>query len=275
MKYFITYGDDKFFLAKKRIANLAIDTGEFDFVITYGKEELSPQLRSSEIIGIPRGGGLWSWKPDVIYTTMKIAQDGDIIVYCDSGCTVQSCSEWSKFWKILETHDIIAQRLYQRNDHWTRKELLDYFSSNFSNWIKCYQYLATVIILKVTPFAREIVEEWRDIMIRNPNLAKDVDEATYVVQHDTFIENRHDQSIFSSIIYKYLSIPIYRKYIYTQWEHIEDYDIFCKQAVRATRFRQEQSETTKQLFVSALKRLVKDYIFKPFYYAPLQWWHSK
>lgn len=275
MKWFITYGDNNFKEAKERILRQAKDTGEFDKIVAYGKENVSIELRQSEIFKIPRGGGLWSWKPDIIWQAMMEAKNSDIIVYCDAGCTIQKSKEWNHFWDILNSKDLIVQRIFQRNDYWTRKELIDYFAENGDEWLKCYQYAATVVILKVTDFTRKFINEWRDIMLYHPSLAMDVTKEERKYQHSTLIENRHDQAIYSALIYKYLRKLEYRDKIYPCWERIEDCSILYRQAVRATRLRYGECESRKKKLKSVYKRIIKHYLLIPLIYVPLQWWHSR
>jgi hypothetical protein len=272
-RIFITYGDTGYEAAKKRIISEAKSIGVFNEVLSFGRNDLSPELLSSDIINEKRGGGLWSWKPDVILKTMESHADGDIIVYCDAGCSVYSSPEWNKIWKKLENHDILAQRIYQRTDCWTRKEIIDFFNSNGTTWHKCFQYQATVVVVVVSEFTKKFVREWRDLMILHPEFAKDVTNEERVLQHPTLIENRHDQAIYSALIYKYLANAETKNKIYTQWEHIEDYDPIFKQAIRATRLRHGEKETKNRKVIALFKRVVKDYILKPFYYSPLQWWY--
>ena len=271
---FITYGDVGFERAKAKIMKEAKDTGVFDETYSFGREDLSQELLFSDIINIKRGGGLWSWKPDVILSTMCRTHNGDVIVYCDAGCTLSPSNEWKRYWQKLNQYDIIAQRIYQRTDHWTRKEIIDYFKENGTSWLKLYQFQATVIIVN-SEFTRHFVREWRDLMISHPQFAMDVSQEELLNQLPGFIENRHDQAIYSALIYKYLNNPLTRGKIYTQWEHIENLDPFCKQAIRATRLRQGENETTGHKLKDALKRLVKDYCLKPFYYAPLRWLRNR
>lgn len=273
-KFFITYGDEKFQDAKKKIIAEAKEIGEFDTIMPYGKEDLSKELLNSEIINVPRGGGLWSWKPDVIWKTMLVAAEGDIIVYCDSGCSLQKTKEWNNFWLLLERYDLIAQRLFQRTDHWTRKEILDFFKDNGTQWHKCYQYQATVVILVVTEFTRSLIKEWRDLMINHPELVMDVTADEKCLQHTSFWENRHDQAVFSALIYRCMQNSQTRGKVYTQWESIEDCSVFLKQAIRATRLRQGEIENSSLLRKRKIKRMIKDFILKPFYYSPLQWYYS-
>lgn len=271
---FLTYGDSGFEAAKAKIVEEAWLTGEFQEIISCGRSDLSSDLLASKVINIKRGGGLWSWKPDIILSTMESHEDGDIIVYCDAGCTIYPSPEWKKMWRKLEAHDIIAQRIFQRTENWTRKEIIDYFQSNGTSWLKCFQYQATVIVVVVSDFTRKFIREWRNLMIEYPEFAMDVMPEERMNQSSSLIENRHDQAIYSALVYKYLAIPETRKKIYTQWEHIENYDPFFKQAIRATRLRKGEVESRKKMVMACFKRVLKDYVLKPFYFAPLQWWYS-
>ena len=268
---FLTYGDSGFEAAKAKIVEEAWLTGEFQEIISCGRSDLSSDLLASKVINIKRGGGLWSWKPDIILSTMESHEDGDIIVYCDAGCTIYPSPEWKKMWRKLEAHDIIAQRIFQRTENWTRKEIIDYFQSNGTSWLKCFQYQATVIVVVVSDFTRKFIREWRNLMIEYPEFAMDVMPEERMNQSSSLIENRHDQAIYSALVYKYLAIPETRKKIYTQWEHIENYDPFFKQAIRATRLRKGEVESRKKMVMACFKRVLKDYVLKPFYYVPLQW----
>ena len=276
-KFLITYGDQNFEMPKKRFIQQAYDINVFDEIIAYSEEDLSEELKNSEIIKEKRGGGLWSWKSDVILTTLNKMSDGDYLVYCDAGCTLAKCIEWDKFWSILADSDIIAQRIYQKTEHWTRKNIINYFhSTNRRNWDKCYQYLATVVILKATPFTRRLIAEWRNLVLSHSEMVKDVTPTEREGEFKTFRENRHDQAIFSALIYKYLNKPETKKKIHTQWEHIEDKDIFFKQAIRATRLRNGEIQEGHRTFLKTiLKRIIKSYIYRPFFYSQRQWWYSK
>lgn len=265
---FITYGDRGYEAAKAKICKEAKATCEFDDIISYDKTDLSNELLHSDIINIKRGGGLWSWKPDILLKTIEKYQEGDIIVYCDAGCTLYPSKEWKRYWDKLGHYDIIAQRIYQRTDHWTRKEILDKFSGNGKNWQLSCQYQATIII-RISDFTKMLVKEWRNLMINQPILAMDVTEDERPFQHKSFKENRHDQAIYSALIYKYLENPDTRSRIYTQWEHIEDLDIFSKQAIRATRLRHGEKEKIKSKIIGCFKCILKRIIFRALYQTPL------
>jgi len=271
-KVFVTYGDNGYEQAVKRILIEAKSTNCFDSVYGFNSNDISPRLRASDIISVKRGGGLWSWKPDIILSTMENMSMGDILVYSDSGCSLYCSKEWFRFWKILENNELIAQRIYQINQNWTRKEIVEYFSANGTAWLKQSQYLATVIILRVSEFSFQFVREWRDIMINHPDFAMDVPEEKLSEQLPGFRENRHDQAIYSALVYKYLNDSKIKKKIYTQWEHIEDFDPLFKQAIRATRLRQGQHEAMRFRLLGGCKNIIKVWFLRPLYWGPMQWW---
>lgn len=266
---FITYGDAGYEAAKARLVEQARSTGEFDFIYSFGREDLSEELLASDIINVKRGGGLWSWKPDVIYKVMLMHEKGDKIVYCDAGCSVYESKEWKKIWNVLDRHDMIAQLIFQQNYKWTRKELADHFSGNMNGWLTLCQFQADPIII-ISDFTLQFVKEWRDMMIHHPEFAMDVTEEERSLQVPGFIESRHDQAVYSALVYKYLTDPAMRSKIYPQWERVEDYDFFQKQAVRATRLRHGEAEPLSNRVRGGVKRLLKNLLFKPLHYNPLQ-----
>lgn len=272
---FITYGDRGYEAAKEKIISEAKATGVFSYVYAYDRSDLSRELLSSKVIDYQRGGGLWSWKPDIILSTMLKHNKGDAIVYCDAGCTIQTSTEWGRIWKTLERYDMIAQRIFQRSDRWTRREILDYFPDNGKYWHSMCQYQATIIVIIISDFTIQFVREWRNMMILHPEMVADVLEHERQSQLSCFIENRHDQALYSALIYKYLSSSMYSMKICTQWEHIEDLDVFHRQAIRATRLRYGQKESVRHKFVAVIKRILKDSLLKPLYYSPLHWWYTK
>lgn len=274
-KHFVTYGDDKFIKVKERISREAQNVKWFDSVISYGPEDISNDIIDTGLMKFPRGGGLWAWKPDIILKRLKEVAHGDIIVYADSGCSLNISKEWRNIEEKLSKSDVIAQKIYQRTDKWTRKEILNAFKSNPKGWENYPQICATVVIIKKTEFTLKLIAEWRKFIIDNSEYIKDVQSDKIHLQHKTFIENRHDQAIYSALIYKYLSNVNTRNKIYTQWEHIEDYDPFKCQAIRATRLRDGEKESSRRKIRLCFKRIIKDFIYKPFYHAPLQWWYSR
>lgn len=250
-KVFITYADSIFEQSKSRICREAENLGIFDKILSYSPNDVSKELKKSKVFSAKRGGGLWSWKPDVILRTMNTLEDGDYIIYCDAGCSLLKSKEWEhRYFKDLETCDIRAIKIFQKNYKWIRKETIDYFESNPDGWLNEYQVCATLAI-KVSQFTRHFFNEWRELMINHPEFVMDVPENMMKSQNIGFIENRHDQALYSSLVYKYL----YTGKIKIVWEHIEGYDPIFSQAVIASRLK--NGEKLSITFFNAIGQFVK------------------
>lgn len=202
MRYFITYGDLQYQKSKERISAEANASGYFDMVKSYGPVDLSPQVKNSELLGFRRGGGLWVWKPDVIYKTLLSANEGDVVVYADSGCTVLKNDGWERYFRLLDKSDGLFFLLNTKVKEYTRRSVLDHFADISGRWEERYQLGATFIVLKRTENTLRFVSEWLDLMLKNPEYVKDVDPEKRKYEYQCFVENRHDQSLLTGLCYQ-------------------------------------------------------------------------
>lgn len=263
-RYFLTYGDEKFSASKARISKQAKSLGIFDCVDAFGPDDLTPEVKSSPIMQEKRGAGLWIWKPDIILSTLNRMDEGDMLVYADAGCLLQASTEWEWYERKLKRYDMIVQRIYYRTDRWTRREIFDLFPDNPKGWTYKYQHCATTVVFKKTPFVMQFVEQWRDIMLRHPEAVRDVTPEERPKQLPQFKENRHDQAIFSALVYKYLESG----HILAIWDHIRGRDPIRKQAIRAARLRNgEESEPHPISTMHGLRQVLRFSLIKrPLYH---------
>lgn len=260
--YFITYGDAKFEQSKQRISQEAQRLGFFDGVIPFSPENLPAEIKESPLMSVRRGGGLWLWKPYIILATLREMQDGDLLVYADAGCTLQQSKRWRWIVRKLKHYDMIVHRLSHRTYRWTRREIIDLFPDNPRHWTYKYQYHATTFALKKTSFTVQLIEEWLDIMLHHPEAIMDVTESERPSQHPYFIENRHDQAVFSALVYRHL--PTGR--ILTIWDRTVGYDPYIRQAVRATRLVGDDIDTASPTFADYRFPFVQTLLKRPLYH---------
>jgi hypothetical protein len=263
-KHFITYADERFAEARDRIVAEAVKTHEFDVVKAFGRDDVSEELKSSSVFSERRGGGYWSWKPDIILKELGCMNDGDIIVYADSGCELVPGKEWNRYWKILETKELIAQKIYQIGECWTRRSIINEFSDNPNGWQKKCQFMATVVIAKKSPRSVAFFEEWYRCIIANPNLIRDVSALEIEGESPCFIENRHDQAVYSALIYKYLAMEG-SSFIADLWEHTENQSIFGSQVIRSMRWNSSKPIPISRRLKEVAIRISKDLLRKPLY----------
>jgi len=216
---FITYGNEKFTESKKRIKEEAEKTGWFTGGINvYGPENLSENFKNQTkgVINESRGGGYWIWKPYIIMDTLSKIQDGDYLVYADSGCSLQA-SATARFKEYIQMispdsgHSLLVFRLdnicqenkYTKNfnsvckeNKYTSLEIFNYFNESVNGEIgNSKQIFATFLLLRKTSDSFAIISRWLEIAKTRPDLFTDKFSGG-----PNFIENRHDQSIFSMII---------------------------------------------------------------------------
>ena len=167
-----------------------------------------------------RGYGFWFWKPYLIKKMMNNINDNDIIHYIDVGCHIiknknKKFNEYLNF-LIEEKNWILPFQYYfdenQINDginyperqeyKYTKADLLKYFNFiNSKEITDTPQFWAGNIFIKKNHESKEFLSEWINIMYNNSHLVDD--SISKINNHQDFIENRHDQSVFSLLCKKY------------------------------------------------------------------------
>ena len=91
MKYFLSFGNERFKKSRSRIEKEAQATGLFDSTVIETEEICNEEPFKSvcekcKICG--RGFYWYMWKPYIIYKHLKNLSDGEILFYCDSGMVI-------------------------------------------------------------------------------------------------------------------------------------------------------------------------------------------
>ena len=154
-----------------------------------------------------RGYGYWVWKPYIIMKSLGAMNEDDILIYMDSGCTINAYGKP----RLQEYIDIIKKSEYGilsfhmkhlPEKNYTKKKLFEFLQTN-SEDKELGQCMATVILMKKNDHSTKIINEWYRLASL-PYLINDEceNEAT------CFISHRHDQSIYSLLVKKYGSVKI-------------------------------------------------------------------
>lgn len=156
--------------------------------------------------GVTRGFGYWCWKPQVILQTLQQMNEGDVLFYIDIGCEFQIEGRERLQEMIEEVRENGIMGVQLAGDHsekmWTKADIFQHFGVlNNKSYTDTKQIAATFIMLCKTQQTENIVQEWLDIFYHHFEL---VDDSPSLVPNDEcFIENRHDQSIWSILNKKY------------------------------------------------------------------------
>ena len=196
-------GSKNFHDAVLRIKNELSNANVFDDITIYTDKDLKNDTsfwdKHNEFIeNNSRGYGYWIWKPYLIMKTFEKMNNNDILLYLDAGCELPN-NENNKD-KILELinkcneNNILYTRTGYNEKMYTKMDLIDYMNMNNDNIKKSIENQGAFVFLKKNEKTVQFINEWYTIAC-NYHL---IDDSPSILKNDpSFVEHRHDQSIFS------------------------------------------------------------------------------
>lgn len=211
-KIFLSYGNHRYKQSSLRIKAEALATDWFDDVRVFSTGDLTVQFREdfAAVLSQPRGAGYWLWKLDLLEQAFAHGASGDLVFYCDAGCSVNrlASARFQEYVDLLAAsdHGMISFQMGFPEETYTTQECFEALGVPEGSDIRVSgQIAATVIIAKVCEPAAVILREFRRLMQRDPLVITDYYNAH---QLPFFIDHRHDQSIFSILRKQFGSIVI-------------------------------------------------------------------
>jgi len=197
--HFITYGNDKFKNSRNRIVQEAINFG-FDSCKAYSPDDLDLEFKTkfSDILKQPRIAGYGIWRPYIIKKSLETIENGDYLLYLDAGCTINPAGK-QRFIEYLNMlngeNQILSIQMAHVEQHYTTKEIFTYFNCLDNEAItKSGQYLDGIILIKKGAHSEKLIDIWLKVVYDNPLLFTDCYNN---IQESFFVDNRHEQSVFS------------------------------------------------------------------------------
>ena len=197
-----------------RFYNQAKESDFFDNIFIYNeynlpKDEKFEALLSHKLVP-SRGFGYWCWKPFIILKTLENLKDGDILVYADIGCHINKEGE-KRFYEYLDIvieHKALCYKSHWVEAHYTKADLFNYFDKlKDKNITDTPMRPATICIFEKNDINLEFVNKWLQVFYDDFSLVDDT--PSKLTNLDGFIENRHDQSVFSILSKIYDIYAIY------------------------------------------------------------------
>lgn len=207
--HFITFGAgaQNYYDAVDRLQNQAKQIDLFDNITTYSDKDLQTDSefwpKHGEFIeSNKRGYGYWLWKSYLVKKTMATMKDGDILLYLDCGCEIDSKNrELLKFlFEKVKTCDIIITTTENEERHWNKMDVPMYLNMTDEVHLISGQHQAGVLLIHVCDKMRKFINEWYEICC---NYSLIDDSPSVSPNYYRFAEHRHDQSVFSILIKKY------------------------------------------------------------------------
>ena len=223
--HFITFGGpcENHHSAVDRVCSEAEQIKMFDKIIGYTEKNLINDTKfwnkhETFITENKRGYGYWLWKSYLTKKTMKEMNDNDILVYVDAGCTINLNGRK----RLLEYFDIVNNSKFGIlsfnldffEKKWCKMDIINYYDAH--DLLETKQLLAGIFILKKCNHTINLIKEWYNGCCKY-NLIDD--SPSNSINDSSFIENRHDQSIFSILRKKIGSEVIDDEtYFYPEWD---------------------------------------------------------
>ena len=167
-----------------------------------------------------RGYAYWMWKPYLIKKIFNEIEYGDIVNYLDVGCHIikENYSKFIEYSNFIKKKDkwILPFQYHSNFDcknkkitfptrlekEYTKGDLLHYFEVYDNKCIiETPQFWAGCFFLKKTETSINFLNEWIEVFEKRFDLIDDTESKT--LNYKDFIENRHDQSVYSLLCKKY------------------------------------------------------------------------
>jgi hypothetical protein len=200
-KVYINYADDAFKVQQDFALRKAKKEGGFNKIIGYTRDAIDEEFykQNKHILNQKRGGGYWLWKPYFIYKTLEDLNEGDYLFYSDSGAFFLKnidilISELEKY-----NQDIMGFELPLIEKQWTKKELFINMDCHANEYTDSNQIQASFQLIKKSDFSINFYKTYLTLSTNEINITDKFD--ANITQDVSFMDHRHDQSIFS-LLYK-------------------------------------------------------------------------
>ena len=149
-----------------------------------------------------RGYGYWVWKPYIVNEALSTLNENDILLYVDGRSGLRKTGKpikWLDFFIQESKSDIACWQMVHKEMHWTNGDIISAFKLNLnSELLKTGQFATTFHAYRKNKQTLNFVNEWLNFLKNNLAICRD--EKSINLNHRKFMENRHDQSVFSLMV---------------------------------------------------------------------------
>lgn len=200
----------------KRIRRQAEAMGVFDDRLrVWTERDLDAGFRErmgARLDGNPRGYGYWSWKPQIVLQALREMPEGDVLLYVDAGCHLnpRGRKRLLEYFRLAQEHGIVVFQSRSRDEArkgdasqhfltdgaWCKGDLLDFFGVRGDASVTATGQLGGTAFL-VCKTAETLAFFTRFLSVFEGHFELCDDSPSRLPNLPGFVENRHDQSVFS------------------------------------------------------------------------------
>ena len=202
MLYLINYANKKYRRAQHLNSKTAKKVGKADVVLEYSEKDIDADFykKNKKILSYSKGNGYWIWKSYVINKALNMINDGDYLMYCDSGAYFINDIHLLVDAMEKSGQDMMCFQINTIEKEWTKRDAFILLGCDEKRYIDSNQNMATLLLLKKTNNTLKFVKEWLKYA-QDERLITDMPNQLGKENYKGFNEHRHDQSILS-LLYK-------------------------------------------------------------------------
>jgi len=199
--HFVTFGNRRYAPAARRLVREATATRIFDGIhgYTHFPRFITSDRRWRRHVHISKGAGFWFWKAPLLKHVLNLLDDGDVLIYADSGCEIGDALRIGDIVEKLCGHDLISYSFMHTENTWTKGDVFAWFGVKPDDpfYGQSPQIIATYMAMRNSEQTRRFVQHWEDLMA---NITLVGDYASIAPNDPSFKEPRRDQSLFSMLV---------------------------------------------------------------------------
>ena len=202
MFFFMTFASSDIIQAGIRLALQAHTLRLFDDIRLYSDTDLRKDKpfwdkHQEFILSNKRGYGYWIWKPYLIQKHLAQMSDGDVLLYLDAGCELDTRKRemLESYLPIVRRDKLVVTGSHRPEILWTKADLSFIWPLDATEQIQ-----SGIIMLQVCKETRKLIKEWYEYACSYHLIN---DDPSHHPNHPEFQEHRHDQSILSLLAKRY------------------------------------------------------------------------
>ena len=169
-----------------------------DKVVEYTFRDIDEEYKrnNAELFSRPRGAGYWVWKSYIIDNALAQVEDGDYVVYTDSGtafinkidCLIREMNRAGT--------DVMPFCITLKERQYTKRDAFILMGCDAPEYWDTPQICTGIIIVRKTPQSCAFIKKWMQYS-QDIRIVSDDPNVMGKPNLPEFIENRHDQTAFS------------------------------------------------------------------------------
>jgi hypothetical protein len=189
----------------ERFGNQARQMNIYDGIFLYNENNLDKNFRKffKDKLKLKRGAGYWVWKPHIILKTLEKLNEGDLLQYTDAGCHLNPkglprLNEYFDMASDSETGLLAFELPWVTEKQYAKGDLFDYFGVRDDPDIYPAQIAGGILFVRKCEKSIAIIKQWQKVFYDDFALIDDSPSKSS--NFPEFIENRHDQSVWSILV---------------------------------------------------------------------------